>query len=70
MRSKFKFFSSHGGISLQESKDAYIDMTSSIILENGLHKCINPLDVFCVEHLWNKRGIDRPLERGDGSRKG
>ena len=34
--------------------------------KNGLYKCINP----CVEKFWNKRGMDRPPERGDGSRKG
>ena len=68
--SKFKIFSNHGGISLQESNDAYIDMTWSIILENILHKFINPLEVLCVDNFCDNRGMYCAPERGDGSRKG
>ena len=61
----------YGGKSLQESQDAYIAMTWSVILENGLHKCINLLEVL----FRNKGVMDHPTERGvarkgDGSRKG
>ena len=72
VRSKFKIFSNHIkpyiDISLQESQNA--DMSWSVILEIILHKCINPLDVWCFEIIWNKRGMDRPPERRDGSRQG